>query len=127
MFTLVEECVRSIGLHHQTLPGFTRVPLSDTLVVPIPNSQSAFQYIEKLCKRVSMKWNTHTRHDRHLKNGEGVARALSQCPPEQLHLPDIKRRAACFVVLNNVVMNDFFKRCGEVRHKTILSRTKLVL
>jgi hypothetical protein len=25
------------------------------------------------------------------------------------------------VVLNNVVMNDFFKRCGEVWHKTILS------
>src|SRR5258708_39066747 len=71
-----------------------------------------------------MKWNTHTRHDRHLKNGEGVARVSSQGPPEQLHLPDIKRRAACFVVLNNVVMNDFFKRRGEVCHKTILSKSE---
>ena len=39
---------------------------------------------------------------------------VSQCPPEQLHLPDIKRRTAFFVVFNNVVMNDFFKRRGEV-------------
>src|SRR5277367_2601733 len=45
---------------------------------------------------------------------ERVACVFSQGPPEQLHLPDIKRRAACFVVLNNVVMNDFFKRRGEV-------------
>src|SRR6202012_4945882 len=108
MFTLIEECMRRIGLHHQTLPGFTRVPLSDTLVVPIPNCQSAFQYIEKLGKWVLMKWNTHARHYRGLKNGEGVARVFSQGPPQQLHLPDIKRRAACFVVLTNVVMNDFF-------------------
>jgi len=28
-----------------SLPGFTRVPLSDTLVVPILNCESAFQYI----------------------------------------------------------------------------------
>src|ERR1700685_3993235 len=116
MFTLVEECMRRIGLHHQTLPGFTHVPLSDPPVVPIPNCQSAFQYIEKLRKWVLMKWNSHARHDRRLKNGEGVARVLSQGPPQQLHLPDIKRAAACFVVLNHVVKNDFFKRRGEVRH-----------
>src|ERR1700679_2974234 len=121
MFTLIEERMRRIGLHHQTLPGFTRLPLSDTLVVPIPDSQSAFQYIEKLCKWVLMKWNCHTRHHRHFKNGEGVARVLSQSPPQQLHLPDIKRRPACFVVLDDVVMNDFFEWCREVRHISILS------
>jgi hypothetical protein len=42
--------MRRIGLHDQTLPGFTRVPLSDTLVVPIPDRQIAFQHIEKLWK-----------------------------------------------------------------------------
>jgi len=54
MFTLVEECMRRVGLHHQTLPGFTRVPLSDTLVVPIPDRQIAFQHIEKLWKGVQV-------------------------------------------------------------------------
>ena len=114
MFTLVEECMRRIGLHHQTLPGFTRVPLSDTLVVPIPDRQIAFQHIEKLWKGVFMKWNTHARRERALEDGERVARVFSQCPPQQLHWPDVQRRAACFVVLNNVVMNDFLKRRGEV-------------
>src|SRR5271163_3382245 len=109
--------MRSIGSHHQTLSGFARVPLSDTLVVPIRDRQIAFQHVEKLCKGVPMKWNTHTRHNRHLKNGKGVARVFSQCPPQQLHRPDIQRRAAGLVVLNNVVMNDFFKRCGEILHK----------
>src|SRR5258708_24716984 len=121
MLTLVEECVRRIGLHHQAFAGFIHVPLSGALAVPGPNSQSAFQYIEKLRKWVLMKWNTHARHHRGLKNGEGVARVFSQGPPEQLHLSDIKRRTACFVVLNNVVMNDFFKWRREVRHISILS------
>ena len=76
MFTLVEECMGRVGLHHQTLPGFTRVPLSDTLVVPIPDRQIAFQQVEKLCKWVPMKWNTHTRHNRHLKNGKGAVSYL---------------------------------------------------
>src|ERR1700722_1964125 len=121
MFTLVEECMRRIGLHHQTLTGFTHVPLRDTLVVPIPDRQIAFQHIEKLWKGVPMKWNTHPRRKRALEDRERVARVFSQGPPEQLHLPDIKRRAACFVVLNNVVMNDFFKWRRKVRHISILS------
>src|ERR1700722_11170763 len=114
MLTLVEECVRRIGLHYQAFAGFIHVPLGGALAVPGTNSQSPFQYIEKLRKWVLMKWNTHARHDRGLKNGEGVARVLSQCPPQQLHRPDIQRRTSRFVVLDHVVMNDFFKRCGEV-------------
>src|SRR3984885_565711 len=99
MLTLVEECVRRIGLHHETLSGFIHVPLSGALTVPVCKRQRAFQHIEKLRKWMLMKWNTHARHDRGLINGEGVARVLSQCPPQQLHRPDSKRRAACYVVL----------------------------
>src|ERR1700721_1583716 len=102
MLTLVEECVRRIGLDHQAFAGSIHVPLSGSLAVPGSNRERAFQYIEELRKWVLMKGNTHARHDRGLKNGEGVARVLSQCPPQQLHLPDIKRRTARFVVLNNI-------------------------
>src|ERR1700722_9689198 len=114
MLTLVEERVRRIGLHHQAFAGFIHAPPSCALAVPGPNSQSAIQYIEKLRKWVLMKWNTHARHDRGLKSAKGGAIVISQCPPQQLHRPDIQRRTSRFVALDHVVMNDFFKRCGEV-------------
>ena len=102
--SLLEECMRRIGLHHHAFAGLIHLPLSRALAVPGPNSQSAFQYIEKTRKWVLMAWNTHARHDRCLINGEGVARGFS---PSALHKqpyrPDIQRRASRFVVLNNVV------------------------
>ena len=114
MLTLVEECMRRIGLHHQAFAGFIHVPLSGALTVPVCNCQLAFQHIEKLGKRVLMKWNTHARHNRHLKNGKGVACVFSQCPPQQLYRPNIQRRTACFVVLTAIwdVVTAPFLRCG---------------